>query len=138
MGQGIAGGGLAALSGSYVTNASGIAETTTEWTVHWYLIGKLLSIEIAGQFPTRTSNATSFTFTDPAPSIIRPKNTAPAPAPAGTLTNNSVVEAGLQAVMELDGTITWLRNGNSSGWTAALQKGFGGSIFPNFTIFLRD
>ena len=138
MGEGISGGGggLVASSGSYTTTATGITETAREWTVTWERIGRLLLLEITGSFSGGTSNATSFLFPGPAPVEIRPVTTAVRPSPAGTLLNNGVIEPGLQAVMELDGSITWYRNGSSSGWTNTGTKGFGAN--PSFTVFLAD
>src|SRR6185503_13478000 len=85
-------------------------------TATWSRVGKLVSLFFCTA--TGTSNATSFTMTG-LPSAIQPASlTQTVALPIGPVQNASIIDTTVSVtVTASSGTVTFLHNGSSSGWT---------------------
>lgn len=92
-------------------------------TATWSRVGKLVTLFFCAA--TGTSNATSFTMTG-LPSAIQPASlTQTVALPIGPVQNSGIIDTTVSAtVTAASGTVTFLHNGSSSGWTSSSTKGF--------------
>lgn len=109
-------------TGTFTATYTGFTATIT-CTATWSRIGKLVSLFFCTA--TGTSNATSFTMTG-LPSAIQPGSLTQTMAlPIGPIQNASIIDTTVSVTVTTgSGTVTFLHNGNSSGWTNSGTKGF--------------
>lgn len=112
-------------TGQYVATYVG-GTTAPTVTVTWARVGKLVILTI----PTinATSNSTSFSLTGAMPAALQPTSVNQL-VPVANANDNGVFTAAQALISVGSSTITLEKNASVAGWTAAGNKGVGGTIF---------
>jgi hypothetical protein len=120
-------------SGTYTGTATGLTTSPTG-TVRYERIGNVVTIFLTGTL-NGVSNTTAFTVTGSLPASCRPIRTMSGPCFYGAVINNSV-DSGTIAIQVNSGssTLTFLRDGSATGFTASGSKGLQSAI--TFTYIL--
>lgn len=117
-------------TGTFTGTLTGMTGSVTG-TCRWNRVGNIVQLFLP--IMTGTSNTTALTMTG-LPAVIQPARTQA--FPVAEIENNTILTGTFAGqVAAASGTVTFLINGNATGWTASGTKGFAIANVVTWTLF---